>query len=49
MDANADALSLALFALTLTGGITFMALRSIRASGREALEKQALAKQPIAE
>lgn len=40
---NADALSLSLFALTLAGGIAFMAFRSMRATAREALEKRALA------
>jgi hypothetical protein len=44
---NADALSLVLFALTLAGGIAFMAFRSIRATAREALEKRALVKDEI--
>ena len=41
--ANADALSLISFALALAGGIAVMAFRSIRATAREALEKQGLA------
>jgi hypothetical protein len=40
---DADALSLSLFALTLVGGIAFMAFRSMRATAREALEKRGLA------
>ena len=44
---NADALSLVLFALTLAGGIAVMAVRSIRATAREAAEKQALAPERI--
>jgi hypothetical protein len=47
MDTNADALSLIVFALTLAGGIAFMAYRSIRATAQEALEKQALAQDRI--
>jgi hypothetical protein len=39
---DADALILVLFALTLAGGIGFMAFRSLRASAHEALEKPSL-------